>query len=302
MKAKRILHKLYEYLMIAVAGLLNALSLHIFVNPNKMVPGGFSGLSSILYYIIPELDMSVIYILLNIPLLVCSLVFIRGDFTYKTIFSTVICSVSIALFEKAAGEIQFTDSPLIAVIFGGILIGISMYIAAIHGGSNGGTEVIAKIVAKYKPEVDLSTVILFANLSILVVGSAILVFVQGEKIWIAAYSLIYVFTGSSVMAMLIRGFDHPQKYFIVSYNYQQLGDAIIKKYKRGVTYLDVWSADGQTLAEDRKVIMVVVQYRQAAALKRLIAKCDDRAFTFVRDVHDVFSRPSFNRSYDYDKK
>ena len=293
-----------EYLIVTFAGIINALSLYAFVNPAYLIAGGFSGLSSVLTYVIdpmiPALGfdelMSYVYIVLSAPLLICSLIFLRGDFTFKTIWATIVCTVALAVF-PAIGFPQFQNlhARLIAITFGGILIGIAMYIAAEYNGSNGGTEVLAKIVAKYRPEIDLSSVIFIANIIIMVCGSVIVMIYKNERLSIVVYSFLYILIGSRVFAILKRGFNHPQKYLIVTAEYEQMAVQITDRFKRGCSFMDCMGTSPDS--PKRKVVVVVVQHRQTPALKRIIRAVDPEAFTIVKDVHDVFSRPTFNRSY-----
>ena len=300
---KGFLTKLKEYVWLTVAGIVNGVSMFTFINPAHLIAGGFSGLASALTYIVDmfsslgyETLMSVVYFIINIPLLICSVIFLRGDFTFKTIWATVVCTATLAILAPFP-ELQFadTDARLIAIIFGGIMIGYSMYIASEYNGSNGGTEIIAKIVSKYHPEVDLSRVIMIANVGINMVGSAIVIAFVDRNVSIAIYSLMYIFVGTTSMGIFKRGFNHPQKFLVVTTEYEQLVSDITERFKRGCSCLDVQSADPQ--APKRKMVMVIVQYRQAPLLKQIIRERDPDAFTIVKDVHDVFSRPTFNRSY-----
>ena len=299
-----ILRFIKEYLIVTVAAILNAISLFCFVDPSYLIAGGVSGLSSAVSYIVCHfigesyfnIVKWIIYFVLNAPLLICSLIFLRGDFTFKTIWSTIVCTAAGFLFSAYLPDsFAFNDSKIIAVIFGGIIIGYSMYIASEFNGSNGGTEIIAKIVAKKKPGTDLSSVILISNLVILIAGSVIVMILQDQRLGVVVYSLIYILTGSSVMGMLKRGFNHPQKFLIVTTKYEELSQEILTSFKRGLSYMKVENTREDS--EERKLIMVVVQYRQVPRLKRIIKKCDPKAFTIVKDVHEVFSRPLFNRSY-----
>ena len=302
--AKSILTLAKEYLIVTFAGILNALSLYSFVNPSKLIAGGFSGLSSVLTYVFDpiitfiEFDelMSVIYFVLSAPLLICSLIFLRGDFTFKTIWSTVVCTATLAVLPMINFP-KFEDSyaRLIAISFGGILIGVSMYIASENNGSNGGTEVIAKIVSKYHPEIDLSKVIFIANIIVMVVGSIVVMIYTKERASIVIYSFLYIVMGSQVFGMFKRGFNHPQKFLIVTSEYERLSEEITARFKRGCSFMN---AQGSSPDQpSRKIVMVVVQHRQSPALKQIIREVDPDAFTIVKDVYDVFSRPTFNRSY-----
>ena len=299
---KSFLKLLKEYLVLAFGSILNAVCMYSFVNPSKLIAGGFSGLASTLMYIFkgiipsvsPDNLMSIFYFVLNVPLLICSLIFLRGDFTFKTIWTTIVCSGALALL-PIINFPTFDHAKLIAVAFGGILIGLAMYLAAINNGSNGGTEIIAKIVAKYHPEIDLSNVVLIANLLIAAGGSVIVMITENQGISVVIYSYMYIFMGSTVFGMFNRGFDHPQKFMIITAEYETLASDIVNKFKRGCSFIDTQS----TMPDqpERKIIVVVVQHRQASALKQMIKARDPNAFTIVKDVYDVFSRPTFNRSY-----
>lgn len=282
-----------------LAGILNAISLFSFVNPVNLIAGGFSGLSSTLTHVLVlfvdvefEQLMSVVYFIMNIPLLICSLIFLRGDFTFKTIWATLVSTVFLGLIPK---DLQFDSSPIICVIFGGILIGFAMYIAYEENGSNGGTEIIGRIVNKYHPEVDVSRVILICNFFITFAGSIVTVLVVPEaQVDIILYSFIYILIGGNVLGMLRRGFNHPQKFLIITTEYEQIGKDITRQFQRGYTTFDLENSyDGKT----RKMLAVVVQYRQMNLLKQLVRKRDPHAFTMIKDVSDVFSRPTFNRNY-----
>ena len=302
--AKSFLTFVKEYLVITLAGVLNALSLYSFVNPSKLIAGGFSGLSSVLTYVLDplltfiEFDelMSVIYFALSVPLLIASLIFLRGDFTFKTIWSTVVCTAALAILPMINfPKFEDAHAKLIAISFGGILIGVSMYVASEYNGSNGGTEVIAKIVSKYHPEIDLSKVLLIANIIVMVVGSVVIMIYTGERVSVAIYSFLYILMGTTVFGMFKRGFNHPQKFLIVTTEYEALSEEITATFKRGCSFMNAQNTSPDQ--PERKVVMVVVQHRQAPLLKQIINERDPHAFTIVKDVHDVFSRPTFNRSY-----
>ncbi len=282
--------------------MLNAVTLYVFLNPTKLIAGGFSGLSSALTYILKlfvdsvgyDQLMSLVYFIINIPLLICSVVFLRGDYTIKTIYATFVCTGALAVFPYMRIP-QFTESRTIGVIFAAVCIGFSMYIASEYNGSNGGTEVIARIVHKFHPEIDLSKVIMISNFLIAVVGSVIVIVIEHENLTIVFYSLAYVVLGSTFMGMFKRGLNHPQKFMIVTTEYEQLVQDITDYFKRGCSCVDVEKTDPEE--PQRKIVMVVVQYRQRQYLKQLIKARDPHAFVFIKDVYDVFSRPTFNRSY-----
>ncbi len=293
---------LKEYLGMTVASIINALCMYVFVNPTKLVAGGLTGVASVVCYVIAffvegitvDSLMSIMYFVFNIPVSIVSLILLRGDFTIKSTYSIVVSTVALAVLPVIAPTLQFNQSPIIAVIFGGMTLGVAMYFAMLQGASNGGTEVIGKMIAVKRPELDLSRIITVINFVITVIGGIVIVVIEDESLWLVVYSLLFVVVAGSFMGILQRGFDHPQKYMIITSAYEQISDDITKQFKRGFSIVDVGE---QKDGVQRKMIMVIVQYRQAPRLKQLIRQHDPNAFTFVKDVHDVFSRPTFNRSY-----
>ncbi len=291
-----------EYLGVFVASLLIAICMYTFVNPTKLVAGGLTGIASVLSFVLAAIAedvtvdtvMPVIYVILNIPVMILSIVYLRGDFTIKTIFSVLTSTVAMALFPKWLPALQFSESRIISVIMGGVLLGAGMYIASINNASNGGTEIIAKVLSNKHPELDLSKIILIINFALTVLGGVVIMIVEGESLWIVMYSLLFVTVAGEFMGMLQRGFDHPQKFLIITSKHEQLSQSITNKFKRGLTIMQTGNSyDGI----QRKMLVVVVQFGQSPKLKQLIADIDPDAFTIVKDVHDVFSRPTFNWSY-----
>ena len=296
MKKQRFLKKLYEYFMCTIGALLAAIAVFVFVNPNKTAPGGISGIATTLCALFPTWDISVTYLILNAPILITALIFLRGDYTLKTVWATLACSLFMKLFPK---DFVFTDSELIASIMAGLILGLSMYFPYVVNGSNGGTEIFGKLAEKYRPGSNVSTAITIVNIGILVVGSYFIM-TTGSSMMVIVYSAITIVVGGKTMDIVVQGVDHPQKYMIVTDKYQEITQVLLDKFNRGVTILDMYNEDG-TL-KDKKMVLVVVQYRQSATVRRLIKKVDSQCFAFVKDVQDVWTRPTFNRSYNYDKK
>lgn len=283
--------------MMTVAGTLIALSLHVFINPLQLLPGGFSGIASLISYIVPTLEVSTLYILLNIPLLIVALFVMRGDYTFKTIWATTVSSVVLALLPD---ELVFVEQPLISVVFAGFIFGTAVFIAHQNNGSNGGTEVIGKMVAIKKPEVDISKSLLMLNMSVLVVGSIVMIIVADQSPISIFYSAVFITIEGSVLGMLSRGFNHPQKLLIITEKYQDIGSAILEKTHRGVTLVPTYDKDG--CERDTKIVVVLCRYRQCSLLKHIVSKYDKDAFVIIKDIHYIFSRPEFIRGYQHDKK
>ena len=276
--------------------------MYTFVNPTKLFAGGITGVASAVAFVICSFVdtitvdqlMPILYMVFNIPIMILALIFLRGDFTAKTILSIVVSTVAMSVFPILFPTFQFGESRIISTIMGGVLLGGGMYLAYVNNASNGGTEIIGRVISVKRPELDLSKIITIINFVLTVIGGIVIMIVEGESFWIIAYSLLFVLIAGEFMGMLQRGFDHPQKFLIITGKSQQLTQAIIKKFQRGLNVVETNNCYDGT---QRKMLAVVVQFRQTPKLKQIIAENDPDAFTIVKDVHDVFSRPTFNWSY-----
>ena len=291
-----------EYFAVFVASMLIAVSMYTFVTPTKLFAGGITGVASALAFVVcsfvdtitVEQLMPIFYVALNVPIMILALVFLRGDFTAKTIFSIVVATVAMSIMPELFPTFQFSESRIISTIFGGVLLGAGMYLAYVCNASNGGTEIIGRVISVKRPELDLSKVITIMNFTLTIVGGIAIMFAEGENFWIIVYSLLFVLIAGEFMGMLQRGFDNPQKFLIVTGKSQQLTEAIVGEFKRGLNISDTNNCYDGTL---RKMLVVVVQSKQAPTPKQIITNIDPDAFTIVKDVHDVFARPTFSWSY-----
>ena len=90
-----------EYFAVFVASILIAISMYTFVTPTKLFAGGITGVASAVAFVVcsfvdtvtVEQLVPVFYISLNVPIMILALVFLRGDFTAKTIFSIGMSSI-----------------------------------------------------------------------------------------------------------------------------------------------------------------------------------------------------------------
>ena len=136
---------LKECFIVSIACTIMAFNTNYFYLGNKLAQGGVSGLSLIIHYI-TDIDISYIYLALNIPLIIVAYIFIGKDFVFKTLFATIMLTIFLKVFGTFRGPI---DDILMASIFGGGINGIAIGIIFYAGGSSGGTDIIAKIINKH---------------------------------------------------------------------------------------------------------------------------------------------------------
>ncbi|WP_370875166.1 YitT family protein [Metabacillus malikii] len=260
-------------LFIIIGAVLMAIGLEVFLVPNQIIDGGIVGISIILAHILGW-KLGIIIFLLNIPFFILCYKQIGSTFTLSTLFGIIILSVATTLFHSVPA---FTNDLILATVFGGLLLGAGVGLVIRNGGSLDGTEILAILATKKLP-FSVGEIIMFFNIFIL--GSAGFVFGWNR----AMYSLITYFIAFKTIDIIIEGFDESKSAFIISENYQTIGDAILKTLGRGVTFL---KGEGGFSGDNKKVIFCVISRLEEAKLKAIIEDKDPGAFLAVTNIAEV---------------
>jgi len=260
-------------LFIFIGAVLMAVGLEIFLVPNQVIDGGIVGISIILSHLL-GIKLGLFIFLLNIPFFFIGYKQIGKTFALSTLFGIAVLSITTVLLHPVPA---FTEDVLLATVFGGIILGIGVGIVIRYGGSLDGTEILA-ILANKKLPFSVGEIIMFFNIFIL--GSAGFVFGWNR----AMYSLIAYFVAFKTIDIVIEGLDESKSAWIISEHYQEIGDAILARLGRGVTYLN---GEGAYTGENKKVIFCVITRLEEAKLKSIVEDLDESAFLAVANIAEV---------------
>ncbi|WP_396133966.1 MULTISPECIES: YitT family protein [Bacillaceae] len=260
-------------LLITLGAALMAVGLEIFLVPNNVIDGGITGISIMLSYI-TGWKLGVFIFILNIPFFFIGYKQIGKTFALSTLYGIIVLSIGTTLLHPVPA---FTQDILLATVFGGIVLGMGVGMVIRYGGSLDGTEILA-ILFNNKLPFSVGEIIMFFNLFIL--GSAGFVFSWDR----AMYSLIAYFVAYKTIDITITGLDESKSVWIISDNAKQIGDAILNRLGRGVTYIN---GEGAYSGDDKKVIFCVINRLEEAKLKEIVTENDDSAFLAVADIAEV---------------
>ncbi|MEH7416290.1 YitT family protein [Neobacillus drentensis] len=260
-------------LLITLGAILMSVGLEIFLVPNNVIDGGITGISIMLSYI-TDWKLGMFLFLFNIPFIFLGYKQIGKTFALSTLYGIVILSITTTILHPVPA---FTQDILLATVFGGILLGVGVGLVIRYGGSLDGTEILA-ILFNNKLPFSVGEIIMFFNLFIL--GSAGFVFSWDR----AMYSLIAYFVAYKTIDITITGLDESKSVWIISDNASQIGDAIMNRLGRGVTYLN---GEGAYSGDQKKVIFCVINRLEEAKLKEIVTENDGNAFLAVADIAEV---------------
>jgi uncharacterized membrane-anchored protein YitT (DUF2179 family) len=252
---------------------LVSVGLEIFLVPNRIIDGGITGIS-IISSALSKVPLGIFLLLLNLPFLFLGYKQIGKTFALSTLYGVSVMSIGTHFLHPIK---PLTIDPLLASVFGGIILGVGVGMVIRSGGSLDGTEIIAILFAKKTP-FSVGEVVMFLNVFIL--GSAGFVFGWDH----AMYSLIAYFIAYKMIDITIEGFNESKSVWIISDMNEVIGDAILHRLGRGVTYLN---GEGAFTGGQKRVIFCVITRLEEAKLKSIVEEIDTSAFLAVGNIHDV---------------
>jgi len=263
-----------DYFLILVGSAMTALSLNMFLVPNKIAAGGVSGIATILHYT-AGLPVGLTMLIINIPLFLAGLVFIGSRFGFRTVLATLLLSF---LTDATTNFPVVTRDVLLASVYGGIVMGIGLGLVIRSGATTGGSDLGARLVHHFFGEISVGQALL--GIDFIVITAAGLIF----NLSLAMYALFALFISSRVIDLIQEGMNYAKAVYIISDNTQQIAKAILNELSRGVTVL---GGRGGYTGENREILLCVITRMEVARLKKLVYHLDPKAFVIISDVHEV---------------
>ncbi len=267
---KRLIRRL---VMITFGAILTGIGLELFLVQNNIIDGGIVGISIIVSYLL-DTKLGIVLFLLNLPFLYIGHKQIGKTFALSTLYAVVVLSITITLTGHTP---VLTNDLLLASVFGGIVVGTGVGIVIRYGGSMDGTEILA-ILFNRKLPFSVGEIIMFFNLFIL--GSAGFVFGWDR----AMYSLIAYYIAFKTIDIVMQGLDESKSVWIISDKHHEIGEVILKRLGRGVTY---FNGEGAYTKDKKKVVFCVITRLEEAKLKSIVEDIDQTAFLAISNVSEV---------------
>lgn len=269
---------LAEIFSITMGCSIMAVGTSLFLLPNQLSSGGFSGIATIAYYLF-HFPMGITIIVLNIPLFILTFIRVGKEVTIKGIIGTVILSVLIDVFDKFQ---MLTDNPLLASIYGGICIGIGMAIVLKVNASTGGTDLLSYIIRSYVPTFRTSNLIVIIDT--IIVLSNVVVFKEVE---IGLYSAIAIYIMGKMIDIVFEGVNFTKNMFIVSNHYKEIAGEVGEKLKRGSTAI---YAKGMYTREKKMMLWCVGSRNEVLRIKEIAMRIDPQSFIVISNAREAWGK------------
>jgi Uncharacterized conserved protein len=293
----RLFYTLQIYLFIFLGSAIAAAGINLFLVPNKIAPGGVSGIATVLFYLSNgRLPVGMTMLAFDIPLYLIGYRFIGRRFIVKTMYSSITLSLLIDFskpFFNMISEKYFTSSQsgdlIVFTVFGGLMMGLGLGIVFKSGATTGGTDLAAKILHTFIPKMSLGNLLMCLDGAVIVFAA-----LSFNSIILGLYAIITIFIMSKVIDALMEGVNFSKCVFIISEKSDIISDTILRDIDRGVTAL---KGTGMYTKKDKEVLFCVMDRSQIPRLKEIVQDIDERAFIILTDAREVLGEgfQNYNR-------
>lgn len=275
----RLWHTFKDYFFITLGVAIYAFGFASFILPHEVVIGGLAGLSTILYFTL-GIPIAIGNYACNLILLAIAFRVVGKQFVVATIFGATMISLMMGITIPLCGDIFHLD-PFLSCVIGGITSGIGIGMAFVHGGSTGGTDIVAAMVAKYT-NVTIGRMILYVDM--IIISSSYLIF---HKIDTVVYGFIVLFMCSYMADLMINTNRQAVQFTIFSRRWQEIATAINNEAKRGCTVL---SGMGWYSKHEVKILLVMARKIESINIFRIVKRIDPDAFISQSNVNGVYGK------------
>lgn len=273
------LKTLKSYLLITLGTLLMAVGVYFFEFTNNFSTGGTAGLAMVISSMTGFLSPAQLSSVFNVFLLIVGLIVLGKAFTMRTIYCTLLFSLLLNVFEQLLPMASpFTSQKTIELLIDMLLVSLGAALIFNEDGSSGGTDVVAMIMKKYTRINVGKALLIVDSIVILLCFSA-----YGTEIGIL--SLFAIAIRALVVDGAIDNFNSSKFLMIITDKEPQILDFIMHDLKRGASVVN--NCVGAYTKSEKKIIISVVDKREAVKLKKIIKEVDPTAFVIVGTTNDI---------------
>ncbi len=261
-------------LLILPGLLLCTLAYNLFLIPNDIAAGGFTGIAQLINHF-TGWQVGMVALVMNVPLFLVSMKSLGLSFGLRSLITTAAFSLML--------DYVHVDCPIddmwLATVYGGLISGIGYGLIMRGCATTGGSDMLASLLHRLIPSLRISTGLCVID------GSVVLASVFVFDTTAAMYALICVFITNIVVDFVLEGPNSSHSYFIISDKNEEIAHRIMSELERGVTALE---GTGMYSGRRKQVLYCVVGRMESVRLRRIVFSVDPKAFLTSSKVNEAF--------------
>jgi uncharacterized membrane-anchored protein YitT (DUF2179 family) len=247
-------------------------ALEMFLVPNHVLDGGLTGISLMLNYK-TGIVLGTLTFILNLPFVILGGKVLEKRFSILYLYAMIILTIFTTMFHDIPAV---TQDELLAIAFGGAMLGIGVGLVIKGGACLDGTELLAMMLSKKFPT-STGEIILIMNLIIFSI-SAVMFGIDR-----AMLSLLTYFIASKLIDHVEAGINDTKQAFIICNNGTEISQDIYTNLGRTSTLIE---AKG-LISGKKDLVYCVLTRIEIIKLKQIIDSYDDSAFISISDVSEI---------------
>lgn len=278
---KKRMDTIKDFAFITLGTIVVAAAVFFFLMPSHLSVGSVVGISIILEHFIP-VPVSTITMILNILFLLIGFLLIGKEFGAKTVYTSVLMPVVLAVFEHIFPDYQSVMAdPFLDMVCYCLLVSLGLALLFVRNASSGGLDIVAKILNRYF-HVDLGKAMTMAGICVAL--SSALAYDKKTVV----LSIIGTYLNGIVLDNFIFGMNTKKKVCIISEKMEEIRSFLINDLHSGATIYDTIGAYD---FQPHKEIVTIVNKSEYAKLMSFIAQIDKEAFMTVYTVNEIMYKP-----------
>lgn len=278
MEKKKLLRYLRSFMIYAAASTIAAAGSTIFYLPNKIVGGGVSGISTMLYHF-TNIPPGVSFAIINVILLLIGWKILGTRFVLRTGLCSGIFSIMAQVFTAVPAV---TNDVVLATLFGAILYGFGLGVIFAVGASSGGTDILGRLLQHFLPQMPIGKLLLVVDG--IIIGVSLVLF---KEIDLALYGVIALLISTFVIDFLIRKLNVSKLAFIISEKGDEIASKLVHTSPRGITKID---AVGAYTGKEKKMLVAALKSGEIESFQKKILEIDPKAFIIFAESQQIVGK------------
>lgn len=264
-----------------------AVSINVFLTPNKVSAGGVSSLGTILLYLF-GMKLSLTNLAANVLLFLLGYRMLGKQAVLKTALGIVYLSVFLELTLLIPA---YTEDLLMATLFGGLLLGVGVGFVVRQGASTGGSDFAGLMLKRVFPHISIATLIMCIDVLIVLLTGIVF-----KSLTVTLYSITALVIASVATDKVVEIGEHAKAVRLFSTEARQIADAVLNEFDRGATGIPCM---GMYTGREMQMLLCVVSPKQVPLLVKKARSIDPCVFVIIEDAHEVVGE-GFKSGEEYD--
>ena len=269
----------FDILLIVIAGILSGIGIHTFVNPAGFASSGVEGIA-VMIHELSGINVGITTLVINMPLLIVAWFFINKKYVFYTMLYSAFSSIAILLMEQLNMYQYVTENNVwISVFASGIILGARTAIMIKVGGSSGGVDIVASMIQKHKPYMNIETLI--AIFCYVTIGASFFVYWELESV---IMSVVQMLIFNIAISYVLRPSRRAVEVRIITDYPEEFKEYILTHLKHGATIIP---CQGMFTSKEKTMIVTIINISQMNDLIK-ISRQYPNSFIYYDDVTGVW--------------